>query len=274
MSSLSRYSAFFGVFASVWLVPASLQAAITWGSAMNITGDTDISTIGDLEYAYRFELTSGTAGDVTVNGVTFTSISGSGSVSSSFVRTENITNDTIFTFSPMNVSPVLSTNHQFGNGRSVGVVESPTMTSSYINFLGGYIFAGGANSPGTVTGRRNGYTLTLNGLEIGKEYSVQVWFNDSRAGTSVRQGVIQGGPTIDYNTSANTGTSGGQGGLGQYAVGTFVATGTTEDVVFLGFANDGVGAQLNGFQLRAIPEPASVMLAGLGAIAMGLRRRR
>lgn len=172
MSSLSRYSAFFGVFASVWLVPVSSQAAITWGSAMNIIGDADISTIGDLEYAYRFEATTGATGDVTVNGVTFTSISGSGSVSSPFVRTENITNDTIFTFSPMNVSPVLSTNHQFGNGRSVGVNVSTGMTAEYINFLGGYIFSGGANSPGTVTGRRNGYSLTMNGLEVGKEYSV------------------------------------------------------------------------------------------------------
>ena len=263
MSSLFRYSAFFGVFASVWLVPASLQAAITWGSAMNITGGADISPKGDLEYAYRFEATSGATGAVTVNGVTFSSISGSGSTAAPYSHTN-------FVFAPLNASPVLSTNHQFGNGRSVGVSTSPTMTADYVSFLGGYIFAGGANSPGTVSGRRNGYTMTLNGLEVGKEYSIQVWYNASRSGSGNRRGAIQDGPAIDYNVTSAT----VNGGLGQYAIGTFVATGATESFTFLAFADDGIGAQLNGFQLRAIPEPASVMLAGLGAIAMGFRRRR
>jgi len=263
MSSLSRYSAFFGVFASVWLAPASLQAAITWGSAMDITGDADISTIGDLEYAYRFEATTGATGDVTVNGVTFASVNGEGMNSNPLAHSN-------FTFAPLNASPVLSTNHQFGNGRSVGVNASAGMSTAYISFLGGYVYAGGANAFPEVSGRRNGYTLTMAGLEIGKEYSVQVWYNDSRSGTTSRQGAILNGPTIDYNVSPAT----ANGGLGQYAIGTFVATGTTESFVFRSSTNDGVGAQLNGFQLRAIPEPASVMLAGLGAIALGLRRRR
>lgn len=240
-----------------------MRAAITWGPAMNITGDSDISTIGDLEYAYRFEATSGATGDLTINGVTFTSISGSTSVAAPNTHTD-------FVFAPMNVSPVLSTNHQFGNGRSVGVSTSPTMTSSYVSFLGGYIFAGGANSSG-VTGRRNGYTMTLNGLEVGKEYSIQAWYNDSRSGTGNRRGAIQdGGPAIDYNVSAAS----VNGGLGQYAIGTFTASGTTESFTFIAFADENVGAQLNGFQLRLIPEPASTMLAGFGAIVLGLRRRR
>jgi len=254
------------MFASVLLAPSAAQAAITWSSPMNITGDADISTIGDLEYAYRFEGSTGASGAVTVNGVTFASISGSNTTSAPYTHGD-------FIFTPLNSSPVLSTNHQFGNGRSPGLTASSDMSSTYINFLGGYIFAGGANSPGTVTGRRNGYTMTLNGLEIGKEYSVQVWYNDSRLGTSIRQGVIVGGPIIDYNTSANTSTDAGLGGLGQYAIGTFVATDTTESFVFRASTNDGVGAQLNGFQVRAIPEPTSIILTGFGAIALGLRRR-
>ena len=68
-----------------------------------------------------------------------------------------------------------------------------------------------------------------------------------------------------------------EGGVGQYVIGTFTADATTQQIVFQGEGTglNGGSTQINAFQLRAIPEPASTELLGIfGVYGMCQRRRR
>ena len=90
--------------------------------------------------------------------------------------------------------------------------------------------------------------MTLGGLTKGRPYLVQVWVNDSRgpaAGTQARTQTLDGIVEMKYNVPhAN-------GGLGQYVIGRFTATGPTQLFTIFG---DGC-LQFNAFQLRAIAGP-------------------
>lgn len=59
---------------------------------------------------------------------------------------------------------------------------------------------------------------------------------------------------------------------GQFAIGTFTASGTTQDLTAL--ANGFGQAHINAFQVRAVPEPSSAALLGLAGFALILRRRK
>jgi hypothetical protein len=257
--SLKRNLTYFAAVLS--LSSATSLAAITWSSAVTIAGDADVYTAdSSAYYAYRFDTTAGVTSDLTINGVTFTAINGSGTTTAPYSHAN-------FVFAPVTSGTMQSSNHQFATGRSGGVSTSATLSADYKTLLGALIFAGGANAT-DVTGRQNAFELTLKGLEVGKTYSIQLWFNDSREGTSSRRGTIDGGGAVDYNTTN------GAGGLGQHVTGTFTATGVQESFIFRGAANDGVGAQLNAFQLRIVPEPSSVLLGCMGPAALVFRRRR
>ena len=61
------------------------------------------------------------------------------------------------------------------------------------------------------------------------------------------------------------------GGIGQFATGTFVAIAPIETIAFSG--NTG-SPTINAFQLRAVPEPSTLILAALGGLALLAWRRR
>ena len=125
---------------------------------------------------------------------------------------------------------------------------------------------GGATAPLALT-------LTVGGLISGQQYQFQFWVSRSAIGTGAFGNlagsvVATSGPssqTLDPNSGNAT------GGLGQFVIGTTTAFLPTMGITFNGTA--GGSPFINAFQLRAIPEPSSCLLGGLGLLVF-LRRSR
>lgn len=231
-------------------------STVTWGSAQNISGDSDVSTLGSLLYAYNAGDSGVTA--TTVNGVTF----------SPYVFPNNgnqttTTGDVTFTESP----DIL---FSFDN---LGSVSAPFSNLS-LNYQTLLSSGGSAGAPGTIT-------ASLGGLTAGRDYLFQWWTNDSSndPGLASTESSASNFPapttiTLDANTTDSA------GGTGQYVIGTFNAGGTS-----LGISLNGIGGLplINAFQVRdvtaaAVPEPGQIaasllLLAGIGAYVW-LKRRR
>ena len=98
-------------------------------------------------------------------------------------------------------------------------------------------------SSGAYGGATTG-TVTLNGLTYGRAYTVQIWVNDSRATGSGRSETASssGGNaiTLDYNSTDVA------GGVGRYAIGTFVANSTSQAFTLTSSSS----VQLNAIQVR------------------------
>jgi hypothetical protein len=228
-------------------------ANITWGTAQNITGDSDVSTLGSLLYAYNIGASG--VSSTTVNGVNFSSyVFPNGS-------TTTTTGSVTFTEFP----------GLLWSSNSLGVGSSPfaALTANYQTLLSS---GGSANNPGTLTG-------SLGGLTVGRDYLIQWWSNDSWVSGDFNQtqaSQFGGNSTVTLDSNI-TDT---EGELGQYAIGTFTATSS-----FVDFNLDGnVGWPLiNAFQVRdvtsaAVPEPGQVaasilLLAGIGGYIF-LKRRK
>ena len=200
----------FGIYLSA---ATGLAAAITWGAptTININGDADVTNSGSLLYAY-----TGGAG-ATVNGVVFTGqTSGTtwGSVSLSGFGSDNQT--------------------AFGSGSNISPWSG--LSSAYKNVLSGGAYGGA--SAGTVT---------LNGLTAGHNYTVQIWANDNRGGgLQTRNETATGGNTVTLAYEVNQ--SSGGGGVGQFVVGTFLATSTSQSFTLTPSASGSV--QLNAINVR------------------------
>jgi hypothetical protein len=243
----------------VWSISAHAGgglADITWGTPTTISGDTDVDTVGTLVYAFNFG-SGTTATTQTINGVTF--------------------------------QPFAIDNNAFSNIATVGDV---TLTES-----NGYLIAdidtGSANAP--FTGLSANYRsllstevyssnlatmqIDLGGLTDGTDYRLQWWTNDSSnylyAGSPFFEDVICGGDLGDVTLDSNTSNT--DGGLGQYVIGTFTASGTTARFTLTG---SGTGAwqfpMMNALQVRAVPEPSTCVmaLAGLACGGYSMWRRR
>ncbi len=210
-------------------------AIITWGPAINITGDTDVLNTGTTAYAYCFSIYS-----VTVNGVNFTSASTSSS--SSNVDVSGFEQDlTAFSSS----SPPFS-----------------TLSTNYRNMLVGSLFYP-AGAPFTVP-------VTLHRLTIGHQYTVQVWVNDPRGPYNSRTETVSsaGGNAVNLDFSTQTGNN--PGGPGQYTAGSFTADATNQTIAMSGNSPNYV-TQLNALQLRdvgvqALPVWVAINPAGAGAM--------
>lgn len=119
--------------------------------------------------------------------------------------------------------------------------------------VGGGISAGYAamlsqNDYGNVTGST--LTLTLNGLARGAHYELQVWFHDSNAAGQGTLTVKSSGSTDPW-VLLDANTSGVAGGIGQFALGTFTADGTTQAVSLQGSVN----GMIQAYQLRRVAAP-------------------
>ena len=207
-----------------------------------------MSTTGSLLYAYNL----GAAGvaDTTVNGVTFTSgpWSAFGSSVSFGQTTLNETPGFLYAYNTL--------------GTPSGAFSS--LSSSYKSLLGSGIYA----DMGTTI------TLSLGGLTSGQQYQFQWWLNNSKRVDAPNASLFfTTAGNNPYTVGLNANTTDSIGGLGQYAIGTFTANSSTFNINFNGTdgSND---PMINAFQLRAIPEPSTYVLLGLGALGLVVAHRR
>jgi hypothetical protein len=234
-----------------------IATPITWGSAQNITGDSDVSTLGTLLYAYNAG-GSGVAA-TTVNGVPFSPY-----VFPNHPHQTTTTGSVTFTESPHSLLPF----------NDLGSVAPPFdfLSESYKTLLRS---GGSAGFPDTLT-------AMLGGLTVGNDYLIQWWSNDSAltwgGGAFAQTQASQAGNLSSVTLDSNLSNSGG--GLGQYAIGTFTATDS-----FVEFDLNGIGRLplINAFQVRdvtaaAVPEPGQIaasllLLFGIGGYIF-LKRRK
>ena len=228
---------------------------ITWGSATNISGDSDVSTAGTLVYAYNI----GGVGvsSPTVNGVSFASYAfpafGAGTAS---VTVGNL----MFSESPGRL---------WGNN-SLGSVSNPysSLSAGYQALLGS---GGGADNPATIT-------VTLGGLTSGTQYQLQVWSsnpsNGNLPGTFLAiQDTIFSSSTNQVTLDINT--TNAAGGLGQYVLGTFTAAGVSQTFTINSVSS--ASPLISAIQLRdltPIPGPGGVAVAAIAGTVLSCGRRR
>ena len=105
-------------------------------------------------------------------------------------------------------------------------------------------------------------TITLKNLTRGHKYAVQIWITDARTTGAglVRYAVVDEAVTLPFH---------GDGGLGTYALGTFVATEATH-VIAMSFgveSGTAVSSQLNALQVRDLGEVEGEIVSGTADIS-------
>jgi hypothetical protein len=226
---------------------AAQAATITWSDAVTMSTSNDVSTTGTTLYAYSL---NGSGGTKTLTGVDFeVAAEGAAGVFGNLTSSVDL-NQNATTFSS-------------------GTTPWASLTADYQAVVKGGVYLGTDDT-----------TWTLDGLTSGKEYQVQIWITDPR--TAIDRTAYFYGEGNNTSTTAkildfNVGNA--AGGLGQYIIGTFTASGTSQSFLVEGgtgaggVAGDG-GIQLNALQVRAIPEPATIGMLGLGALITLLIRRQ
>lgn len=229
--------------AALAITATAHAATVTWSAPTNISGDSDVITTGTLVTARNFSQTQVTP---TVNGVFFDIYPISNGANAFF----GITNVATFGFSNLESSDT-----------AYGSASAPynSLSASYQTLLS----SGAGSSTGATL------TLTLLNLTNGTPYLFQWWSNDSGlayGGVNSTTATATNAVTLDENTTNAV------GGMGQWAVGTFTASGTTQTISF-----SGARPEINGFQLRIVPEPGAFALLACGGLVVGglaLVRRR
>lgn len=225
---------------------------ITWESAQNISGDSDVRTDGSLVVAFNVG-DPGVSG-TTVNTVPFAPFSFPGTLTDQTSAT--ISN--VFFHETAN-SYALSSSNDAGFAAAPFSNLSPEYQALLSSFGSSEYF--------------NTLQVSIGGLTPGQDYLLQVWssISNTNAGVSTRvSGEYDSGNFVDLLTN----TTNANGGLGQYVVGTFTADTATLVLELNGVSNPYISA----FQVRvvSVPEPSSLALAGIGAALAGMAvwRRR
>ena len=214
------------------------NATISWGAPTTISGDSDVSTDGTLVGA--FNMNGPTA---TVNGVTF----------ASFMFTTNTpsASDGNFTFTES--SHVLA-----ATGLGSGSPPFSNLSSSYQTLL----------STALTTDDNNTLTLNISGLTIGQQYEFEFFLNGSNtAGTDNFRTIASAGNSVSLDDN----TTNAVGGVGQFVIGTFTAASSNELITFNG-TDSTQAPTINAFELRAVPEPATMSIFIFGSALLGISR--
>jgi hypothetical protein len=223
---------------------------IVWGSPQTVSGDSDVSTNGSLVYALTFGGTAAPS-SATVNGVTFSPFT----IPGGFPTTVTVGSVTL-TESP---GFLLGSN-------SFGTASTPFsgLSTDYKTILGSGAYA---NEPTSIT-------VSLNGLANGQDYEVQWWTNNAANITPQFGGGFTDTTATAFNTvTLDANTTNTVGGLGQYAIGTFTASGTTQ-AFLLSETSGGFNPLINAMQVRAVPEPSLTLLGLAAAVGGSLVWRR
>jgi hypothetical protein len=179
-----------------------------------------------------------------VNGVTFNGLA--------FTGSNNVTSG--------NFNFTIPTTFQSSNGFTTASAPFSNLSASYRALL--------SSGAGEFT---NPITLTISNLTVGATYEFEWWSNASSvAGNSQTIATAGNSVALGFNTSLTT------GGVGQFAIGTFVANATTQTITF----NSTSSSIFNGAQLRqtvtaSVPDTGSTLaLLSLSTAALGLVARR
>ena len=232
---------------------APVQAApppIVWGSPQTVSGDSDVSTNGSLVYALTFGGTAAPS-SATVNGVTFSPFTIPGGIIQSATVGDVTISESPGTLFAYNV---------FGSASA----PFSTLSNSYQTLLGSGAYA---DVPDSIT-------VSLGGLTNGQQYEVQWWTNNSANLTPIYGGGFTDTTATAFNTvTLDANTTNTVGGLGQYAIGTFTASGTTQ-AFLLSETSGGFNPLINAMQVRAVPEPTLSLLGIAAAVGGSLVWRR
>lgn len=230
-------------------------AVINWGPATTVSGASDVSTVGTTYAAITFGGPDTPA--TTVNGVTFQPLTASG------YPIYSITNGTV-TLHETEETFIYGSNDAGGSGSgafaAIADADYKTLLSSEIQ--SGVIFT---------------LQLTTSGLTVGNTYQVQVWSNYSSAAVTNKVQIVDG-PVLDNNATDSV------GGLGQFAIGTFVADSTSQMIEMNGVPGTDLlnlfefgpvtRPVINAFRIAVVPEPGTLGVVAFSAAGLLLRRRR
>jgi hypothetical protein len=206
MSFLSSITKRLALFTALLFLTGNIFAqGITWGTNFIISADSDVFTDGTLLYAYDWANVN-----ATVNGIAFT---GTSSVNAG-----------------ANVSiSGLGNNY---TGFSSGSAPFSNLSAVYQSVL-----KGGEYANGNVT-----VTVTLKNLTSGHVYAVQIWVSDPRASGGeagrTENAIGTNQVTLAYNVPPTP------GGVGEYSIGVFTATATSQTFTLLSNGSSG-STQLN-----------------------------
>lgn len=234
---------FSSLIGAIALSAYAQNSQITWSSVQNISGDSDISTMGTLFGTWSpYIEANGGSGSITANGVMFTG----------------------------NDLPDFSIPSYF-NGQYTGFGNPGTADANYNTLLQGAQFS----NNGT------GGTFSWGGLNPGDTYQVEIWVEDTRNIGNRRWENVYENTYGDSGTSSAVTFPADGSSLGQYDIGTFVANSAgTETLNFETWCSVSGNqcAQVNLFQVRdlttPVPEPTTLALLGSGALMLlGFRRR-
>lgn len=227
---------------AVSIVDSLSAASILWDAPTAVVSEDDVSLNGTLVIARQATVTYV---DQTINGVLFSG-------------TTNTQNGVTFGL-PSGWGGYDPSSYVVGAAGTPG-----TLSTSYQRMLTGAWYGSSAGTS----------TISLSGLTLGQEYEVQIWVADYRQfppNTYNRSETLTAGNTSGALTYLQTDQSGFNLGSasGSYILGTFTADSTSQTIGVTSASS----SQLNALQLRAIPEPSTALLGGLGMLAL-LRRRR
>ena len=141
-----------------------------------------------------------------------------------------------------------------GGSQHTGTIYQGAADTAFHNLMDSNVYGGGTE------------TITVSGLSFNTAYTIQVLGGDERKTSSFAR----------ITNGDGTGLMSGNVGTSTSFIGTFT-TGAAEDSItlrsFTSPSGDS-GVSISALQIRAVPEPSSAALLGLGGLALILRRRK